>query len=182
MSTSRTKTARTLKTEAAILDGLSQLLTEVPVSKISLTKLAEASGLTRSTVYNQVTSIPHALWLLSEQLWKEAAQIAEKNVGVNSKILNLVEWISTDKRIQGFRNLNPEEFQEIVRELCRLENDIYASRVTELLMDWAVAADIDTATTLTRWLTSWAIEPGDARERESASELFSRLLLTDVKR
>lgn len=182
MSTTRTKTARTLKTEAAILDGLSALLTEVPLSKITLTKLAKASGLTRSTVYNQVTSISHALGLLSEQLWKEAAQIADQHPNVNAKILHLVEWISTDRRIQGFRKLNPEEFQNITGALCRLENDTYAGRVTELLMDWSVAADLDTATTLMRWLSSWALEPGDARERESASELFSRLLLTDVKR
>lgn len=181
MSTSRTKTARTAKTEAAILDGLSSLVTQVPVSKISLTELAKHSGLTRSTVYNQVTSVPNALGLLGERLWQEAQALANQQTAVSKTIESLVDWVSTDKRIQGFRKHNPALFQELLAKLCRLDDDVYARRVTEILMSWSVAADLDTATTLMRWISSWAIEPGNQRERESASELFARLLLADVR-
>lgn len=181
MSTARTKTARTLKTEAAILTGLAKLLTTVPLSKITLTALAGQSGLTRSTVYNQVTSVANALNVLAEQLWIEAEDIARQSSSLSGNIKGLIDWIATDSRIQGFRMHNPAAFQDVLQALCRLDNDTYAARVTEVLMRWSVAADLDTATTLMRWVVSWSVEPGNARERESASELFAKLLILDVQ-
>lgn len=181
MSTSRTKTARTAKTEAAIIEGLSNLVIKVPVAKISLSELAKQSGLTRSTVYNQITSISNAMRILAEKMWIEVEEQAGANGSVATKILRVIDWVATDPRIQGFRKHNPELFQEAVAQISRLDDDIMANRVTEILMRWSVAADIDTATTLTRWIATWAIEPGSVRERESASELFAKLLLLDIE-
>lgn len=181
MSTTRTKTARTSKTEAAILNGLAHLISTVPLRNITLTALAKQCGLTRSTVYNQVTSVSNAMSLLAEQLWKEAEEIARQSASLSTSITGLVDWIATDPRIQGFRTHNPASFQGVVASLCRLDNDTHAARVTEVLMRWSVAADLDSATTIMRWISSWAIEPGNARERESASELFAKLLILDVQ-
>lgn len=181
MSTARAKTARTLKTEAAILTALAELITQFPLSKITLTALAEQSGLTRSTVYNQVTSVAHAARMLAEQLWVEAEEVARQSTSLPRNIAGLIDWIATDSRIQGFRIHNPAAFQEVVQSFCRLDDDTYAARVTEVLMGWSVAADLDTATTLMRWVASWALEPGNARERESASEMFAKLLILDVQ-
>lgn len=181
MSTTRTKTARTFKTEAAILNGLAQLITQFPVAKISLSALAKQSGLTRSTVYNQVTSVSNAVNLIAEQLWIEAEAIAGQSASLSANIAGLIDWIASDSRIQGFRTHNPAAFQEVLASLCRLDNDTHAARVTEVLMRWSVAADLDTATTFLRWISTWAIEPGSARERESASELFAKVLILDVQ-
>lgn len=181
MSTARTKTARTAKTEAAIVQALGELICELPLSKITLTSLAKKSGLTRSTVYNQITSISHAAVVLSEVVWQEVQALATSDTSLQSKLSRLTDFLATDARIQGFRKHNPEMFQEVLASLCRLDNDTYAKRVSDLLLLWAVAADLDTATTLTRWLTSFAVEPGTPRERESASEIFAAMLVMDSR-
>lgn len=171
---------RTKRTQDAIAQAARSILQNGPTKNLSMVSLATTSGIARATVYNHITEKNDIYRLLSHNYLDEISQIIKSSTSMVSGLNALADFVATDAAIAGLRNHDPKALVAAITYVHQMPDQI-AKMVMDSLLAWNVSADLIAADVVLRWITSYAINPGTALERQVGAEVLASALLRDAR-
>ena len=169
---------RIATTRAALVNACRAVLAEKGLRGLTMSGVADASGLARATVYNHVRDREELLLLVTQTMRAELLAQALSGSSARNGLADIAEWIAQDPAISGLRRFNPGQLVQIAEHIVAFPDDI-AVEVMNVLGAWGVHSDLSAAEAAIRWLCSYLLTPGSAAEREVGAELLAATLSMD---
>lgn len=169
---------RIASTRAALVNACRSVLADKGLRGLTMSGVADASGLARATVYNHVRDRDELLMLVTQTMRAEIFERALSASSARTGLADLAEWLAQDPAISGLRRFNPDRLVAIAEHAVSFPDDI-AVEVMNVLGAWGVHADLSAAEAAIRWLCSYLLTPGSAVEREVGAELLAATLSMD---
>lgn len=166
---------RIASTRAALVSACRAVLAAKGLKGLTMSGVADASGLARATVYNHVRDREELLALVTQVMRAEVIAVAVASSDARKGLAQLAEWIASDGAISGLRTYNPNVLVAITEHLVQFPDEI-AVEVMNVLGAWGVHSDLSAAEAALRWLSSYLLAPGTAAEREVGADLLASTL------
>ena len=159
------------RTESAILEGTKSLVAQHGVSNISMIDIADASEVSRATLYNHYRDKSAVLQALITFEVEKLAQLA-KSAGTPADALEtLSQVISTDSALASMRH---HDAQLLIAAMSHAENPLYLT-LAKCLYE-ATKSEAGTGLAM-RWLLGQVMQPITPKQsREQAEFLVERTL------
>lgn len=172
---------RIASTRSALVGACRAVVATKGLKGLTMSGVADASGLARATVYNHVRDREELLQLLVDALRAEVVAMAAGAASAQAGLAAIADWVATDPAIDGLRRLNPGSLVQLAQSIVALPEDI-ALDVVNILGGWSVHSDLSAAEAALRWVASYFLAPGTAAEREVGADLLASTLRVDLVR
>lgn len=173
--------SRTDRTRAAIAEAARSTIAAGGISALTMTAVADASGLARATVYNHVRDRSELLALVGQSLHLEARELAAGATALNGLLAAFAHWVADDPAIAGLRAHDPSVLVSAAAEVLALGDD-WAGFAIDALGRLGAHADLTAVESVTRWVASYALAPGDFATRVASAEILAQALTLDASR
>lgn len=154
------------ETNHRIFQAISELMDEIPVNKITVTKVCERAEINRSTFYDHFKSIDDVIPLVNQDIIKEFTRIMTENSSINDKFLTeLFSFIYNNK--EGFANyyqlgnrLSFTNYFQVLYEEFRIPNGRFVALcwdagLNSLIKSWLLEHDSRTPSDLVNIFTKY---------------------------
>jgi len=157
-----------------------KLLAESGIKGLTMSAVADRSGLARATAYNHIRDRDELLVLVSEDIFTELLAVASSQTNAAAMLVTAAHWLAEDPAIVGLRKYDADVLNHAVAYVVSLPDRVAVS-VIEVLQSVNVHADLSAAEVVLRWLSSYVVFPGSAIERETGAEIIAGTLRTDAR-
>ncbi len=172
---------RIASTRSALVAACRSVVATKGLKGLTMSRVADTSGLARATVYNHVRDRDELLQLLIDALRTEFVAMAMRSTDCKSGLNSLADWIAQDEAMSGLRTHNPATLVDLAQHLVSLPEGVALDAIN-ILGAWGVHSDLVAADAAMRWLTSFFLAPGTAAERAAGAELVATVLKVDLVR
>lgn len=172
--------SRAATTRAAIAQAARQSLAAGGLSALTMSGVAERSGLARATVYNHVRDRSELLGLVVESLLQQAQSLAQEPQDPARLLQVWADWVATDPCVAGLREHDPATLVSAVGGVLQLDDAVADVGVSALARVGA-HADLSAVETVVRWLTGFALHPGEPAAREVSAQILGNALTLDAR-
>ncbi len=172
---------RLASTRSALVGACRTVVALKGLKGLTMSGVADASGLARATVYNHVRDRDELMAVMTAALRAEVIAVAQKHTTARDGLAAVAQWIATDPALNGLREFNAHTLVDLLATIVEFPEDI-ALDVMNVLGQWGVAADLSAAEAALRWLSSYLLAPGTATERETGADIVAASLSLDLAR
>ena len=172
---------RLASTRSALVGACRTVVALKGLRGLTMSGVADASGLARATVYNHVRDRDELLAVLTSALRAEMISVARSHSSAREGLLAAANWLATDPALSGVRQFNADTLVSLATNVMEFPEDIALDAMT-VLSQWGVHADLSAAEAALRWLSSYLLAPGSATDRETGADLIAASLSLDLVR
>jgi AcrR family transcriptional regulator len=159
------------RTESAILEGTKSLISQRGICNISMIEIADASEVSRATLYNHFRDKNAVLEALITAEVENMVELAQSAGTPADALETLSKLISSDRALAAMRHHDPEL---LIAVMSRSENPLYLILATCLYEITKSEAGTGLAM---RWLLGQVVQPITPKQsREQAELLVERTL------
>lgn len=171
--------SRQEKTRTAISEAALAVWAESGYSALTMSAVADRSGLARATLYNHVRDRSELTALAVTALWQQVREVATKSPDSYTLLVDLSDWIANSPTVAGLRQESPEVLVTALNQVLQLDDETSAFAI-ETLGRLGAHADLSAVEAVVRWLTSYALAPGERASRLAAAEILANALALDA--
>ena len=159
------------RTESAILEGTKKLIAQFGASNVSMIEIADASEVSRATLYNHYRDKNAVLQALVAAEVERLVELASRAGTPADALETLSREISTDSALASMRT---HDAQMLIAIMSHAENPLYLT-LAQCIYD-ATKSEAGTGLAM-RWLLGQVMQPISAKQsREQAELLVDRTL------
>ena len=159
------------RTESAILEGTKKLIAQYGISHISMIEIAEASEVSRATLYNHYRDKNAVLHALVAAEVERLVELASRAGTPADALESLSREISTDTALASMRE---HDAQMLIALMSHAENPLYLTLAQCIYA--ATKSEAGTGLAM-RWLLGQVMQPiTEKQSREQAELLVERTL------
>ena len=178
---SSSQSQRLAATKSALVDSGRTLILNGGLKAVTMSAVADVSGLSRATVYNHIRSKHELLQLVFDDFYRRLLEVARSKDSARAGLVAVSQAIAHDDVVHGIRMHNPELLVSGLQWSTTFSDNL-AVDVIEILGAWHVHADLSAAEAVIRWLSSFASVPGTDADREVGADIVAMTLSLDVVR
>ena len=171
---------RAATTRAAIARAAREALASGGVSALTMSGVAERSGLARATVYNHVRDRSELQSLVVNSLLAEAETVAEAQDTPSGLLCAWADWLAAEPAVAGLRLHDPAVLVAAIEAGLALGDDVARVGVSALSRVGA-HADLSAVDTVARWLSGFALHPSEPAAREVSAQILGTALNLDAR-
>ena len=172
---------RLASTRSALVGACRTVVALKGLRGLTMSGVADASGLARATVYNHVRDREELLAVMTIAMRTEFVSLAQSHTSAREGLAALAHWIALGPALNGLREFNAQSLVGLASAVVAFPEDI-ALEVMNVLGAWGVHSDLSAAEAAIRWLSSYLLAPGTASERETGADLLAASLSLDLVR
>ncbi len=172
---------RLASTRSALVGACRTVVAMKGLKGLTMSGVADASGLARATVYNHVRDRDELMAVMTSALRAEVIAVAQKHSTARDGLAAVAQWIATDPALNGLREYNSHSLVDLMATIIEFPEAI-ALDVMNVLGQWGVASDLSAAEAALRWLSSYLLAPGTPTERETGADILAASLSLDLAR
>jgi TetR/AcrR family transcriptional regulator, transcriptional repressor of aconitase len=159
------------RTESAILEGTKKLIAQFGASNVSMIEIADASEVSRATLYNHYRDKNAVLQALVAAEVERLVELASRAGTLADALETLSREISTDSALASMRT---HDGQMLIAIMSHAENPLYLT-LAQCIYE-ATKSEAGTGLAM-RWLLGQVMQPITAKQsREQAELLVERTL------
>jgi len=159
------------RTESAILEGTKKLISQFGICHISMIEIADASEVSRATLYNHYRDKNAVLLALLAAEVERLVELAERAGTPADALESLSREVSTDSALAAMRT---HDGQILIAVMSHSENPLYLTLAQCIY--GAIKSEAGTGVAM-RWLLGQVMQPISAKQsREQAELLVDRTL------
>jgi AcrR family transcriptional regulator len=159
------------RTESAILEGTKKLISQFGICHISMIEIADASEVSRATLYNHYRDKNAVLLALLAAEVERLVELAERAGTPADALESLSREVSTDSALAAMR---VHDGQILIAVMSHSENPLYLTLAQCIY--GAIKSEAGTGVAM-RWLLGQVMQPITAKQsREQAELLVDRTL------
>lgn len=142
--------------------------------------VADRSGLARATVYNHVRDRSELQALVVSSLVAEAEAVAANSQAPSELLQAWADWLANEPAVAGLRKHDPAVLVAAIEAALALEEEV--ARVgANALARVGAHADLSAVETVARWLSGFALAPGEPAAREVSAQILGTALALDAR-
>lgn len=172
--------SRAATTRAAIARAAREAMAAGGLSSLTMSGVADRSGLARATVYNHVRDRSELQALVASSLLAEAEAIAAKPEAPSELLQAWADWLANEPAVAGLRQHDPAVLLSAIEAALALGDDVARVGVSALARVGA-HADLSAVDTVARWLSGFALAPGEPAAREVSAQILGTALTLDAR-
>ena len=159
------------RTESAILEGTKKLISKFGISNVSMIEIADASEVSRATLYNHYRDKSAVLLALLTAEVERLVELAERAGTPADALETLSREVSADTALASMRT---HDGQMLIAIMSHSENPLYLTLAQCIY--GAIKSEAGTGVAM-RWLLGQVMQPITAKQsREQAELLVDRTL------